>query len=182
MLNIVLLISLLAGAFTATPRHRGIINQKAPTWGVTEWYQLPQGKKSLDVTDFKGKVIYLFCFQSWCPGCHKYGFPTLKQVIGAFRDDPDVAIVTVQTTFEGYDYNSFSKARKTIEKYELKTPVGQSGTRGRPSILMRNYRTGGTPWIVIIDKKGVVRYNDFHIYPQMAIQLIQKLKKVPADS
>ena len=47
---------------------------------------------------------------------------------------------------------------------------------------MRQYRFGGTPWIVIIDKKGVVRYNDFHISVKDASKLINalKLEKVPA--
>ncbi len=31
---------------------RGIIDQQAPAWGVTEWVQLPAGKTSLDITDF----------------------------------------------------------------------------------------------------------------------------------
>ncbi|MCW8887337.1 MAG: hypothetical protein OQK12_19100 [Motiliproteus sp.] len=28
---------------------------------------------------------------------------------------------------------------------------------------MKDYRTGGTPWIVIIDSSGKVVFNDFHI-------------------
>ncbi|MDP6360864.1 MAG: hypothetical protein QF473_37475 [Planctomycetota bacterium] len=42
---------------------------------------------------------------------------------------------------------------------------------------MRNYRTGGTPWTIIIDRKGKVRYNDFHIQPAAAIRLFEELLK-----
>jgi hypothetical protein len=38
---------------------RGIEGIKAPTWNVGEWVQFPEGKTSLDVADFKGKVVYL---------------------------------------------------------------------------------------------------------------------------
>ena len=43
---------------------------------------------------------------------------------------------------------------------------------------MRNYRTGGTPWTIIIDKQKIVRFNDFHIAPEHAIAMIDQLKKV----
>ncbi len=156
---------------------RGILNQKAPSWGVSDWFQLPEGKKSLDIDDFTGKVVYLYCFQAWCPGCHKYGFPTLQEVIRAYKNDPEVAIVAVQTTFEGYAYNGLAQAKEMARKYKLKIAIGQSGSRKTPSKLMKNYRTGGTPWTVVIDKRGVVRYNDFHIDPKYAVFLIDYLKR-----
>ena len=67
--------------------------------------------------------------------------------------------------------------KKIAKQYELTIPVGQSGTPSARSKLMVNYRTGGTPWTVIIDRNGIVRYNDFHIHPQQAIKLIKNLKK-----
>lgn len=43
----------------------GILNQPAPEWGVAQWFHLPEDKTRLDIGDFKGKVVYLYCFQSW---------------------------------------------------------------------------------------------------------------------
>ncbi|MFQ5606067.1 MAG: peroxiredoxin family protein [bacterium] len=154
----------------------GILNQKAPSWEISDWYQLPAGKKSLDVTDFEGKVVYLYCFQSWCPGCHKYGFPTLQYVMRQFQDNEDVAFVAVQTTFEGYGFNSLKKAKEVAKKYRLKIPIGQDGKKGQFPKLMTHYRTGGTPWIIIIDKQGVVRFNYFYEQPEKLVQLISSLK------
>lgn len=37
----------------------------APTWGKTEWINLPQGKKTLDIEDYRGRVVYLALFQQW---------------------------------------------------------------------------------------------------------------------
>ena len=44
--------------FDAAAQRPGILYQPAPSWGVSEWFQLPAGKATLDVDDFKGKVIY----------------------------------------------------------------------------------------------------------------------------
>ena len=47
---------------------------------------------------------------------------------------------------------------------------------------MARYRTGGTPWTVIIDRKGVVRYNDFHANADTATQWVSTLLKEPGLS
>ena len=42
--------------------------------------------------------------------------------------------------------------------------------------MMRNYRTGGTPWTIIIDKQGVVRFNGFRIEAEDAIHVLAALR------
>jgi hypothetical protein len=44
---------------------------------------------------------------------------------------------------------------------------------------MATYRTGGTPWTIIIDRNGVVRFDDFHISPDRAETLIKRLEEEP---
>ena len=153
----------------------GILGKPAPSWIVDNWTNLPADAESINVSDYQGKVIYLYCFQSWCPGCHKYGFPTLQKLIAFYKDNKKVEFVAVQTTFEGYHTNTFESAKRTAKQYELDIPIGHSGTAGKRSQLMRDYRTGGTPWTVIIDQNGIVRYNDFHIKVAQAADLIDKL-------
>jgi hypothetical protein len=86
----------------------------------------------------------------------------------------------VQTVFEGYSSNSQEKLRPNQLKYELKIPMahaaGNPDTHQIPEI-MRQYRSGGTPWTVIIDPEGGVVYNDFHIQSHQAVALIKRLLK-----
>lgn len=161
----------------AQNRQLGILQQIAPPWNVTQWMQLPKDKSNLDVEDFKGKVVYLYCFQAWCPGCHSHGFPTLQKLAAHYKNDPEVAFVAIQTTFEGYSFNTFEKAHDIAAQYHLTMPIGQSGDDDRASSLMRHYRTGGTPWTILIDKQGVVRFNNFHVESSDAIRMIDVLKR-----
>ena len=148
---------------TRTKPKRGIVGQQAPKWETSKWIGLPAGKTSFDINDVKGKVTYLYFFQSWCPGCHQRGFPTLKALEEKFRDKKDVQFVAIQTTFEGHRTNTPDKLEVMSKRYNLKIPFGQSkGTSGTPKI-MREYRTGGTPWVIVIDKQGKVVFNDYHI-------------------
>lgn len=174
-------IALLAAAIlmpvmTASAQERGVLGKKAEAWGASDWIQLPEGKKDLNPADFKGKVLYLYCFQSWCPGCHSSGFPTLKKVSDHYQGKDDVAFVSIQTVFEGFSTNTPAKVPDMAKRYGFSFPMGHSGSPSKRSQVMNGYRTGGTPWVIIIDKEGIVRYNAFHIAPEKATELIEKLR------
>ena len=158
-----------------TQSERGVLGKKAPSLGVITWFNLPKGKDSVDIGDYEGKVVYLYGFQSWCPGCHKYGFPTLTKLIEHYKNNDEVTFVAVQTAFEGFGANTPQSAKETAERYNLTIPVGHSGSAGERSTVMQRYRTGGTPWTIIVDREGIVRYNDFHIAPDDAISMIDRL-------
>jgi len=162
----------------ASDNKGGITGQKAPAITVDQWVSLPEGAKAPTAKSLEGKVVYLYCFQSWCPGCHSSGFPTLQKVHSAFAKDPDVVCMAIQTAFEGFSKNTPQKAAAMAKKYKLESiPFGHSGSKAQRSAIMTGFKTRGTPWTIIIGKDGVVRYNAFHIKPDAAIELIKKLKK-----
>jgi len=147
-------------------QYLGIIGQTAPALVVDEWADVEGLNKSeFKLSDHDGEVVVLFFFQSWCPGCHSRGFPTLKKMIDKYKDKK-VAFAAIQTVFEGHDANTFATTEKTESEYGLGIPFGhasgESNPRGTPQ-LMADYKTGGTPWFVVIDQEGKVAYNDFHI-------------------
>ena len=43
----------------------GIMSQKAPELGVEQWVNLPDGKETIELADYAGKVVYLFSWQRW---------------------------------------------------------------------------------------------------------------------
>jgi hypothetical protein len=106
------------------------------------------------------------------------GFPTLKKLTETFKDNDQVTFLAVQTVFEGYGFNSDAKLRKNQQKWDLKIPMahapGNQQTHAVP-LIMRNYRSGGTPWTVIINQNGTVMYNHFHIEAEQAVVLIEQL-------
>ena len=154
----------------------GIQGRKAPVWNVAQWKNLPEGKASLDISDYVGKVVYLFFFQKQCYS-YEMGFPKLKRMAEHYKDTDDVAVVAVQTAFELFDKNTPEAAWKCAKSYKLTIPFGHDGQDGKPSRMFLDYRAGGTPWTVVIDQQGVVRANDFYIEPEKAIELIDRLRK-----
>jgi hypothetical protein len=43
-------------------------------------------------------------------------------------------------------------------------------------VFMDRYETGGTPWVIVIDKRGIVRYSDFQLHEDLAMSMIDRFK------
>ncbi|MEL6675456.1 MAG: redoxin domain-containing protein [Bacteroidota bacterium] len=155
----------------------GIAGQKAPELDSRIVWKDEEGKpmEAAQLAHHKGKHIVLFAFQSWCPGCHSRGFPALQKMVEAMKDQDSVAFMAIQTVFEGFQVNTAQKAWDEQTKYALGIPFGHDAgsedTAGRSS-LMYHYRTGGTPWFIIIDPENRVVFNDFHLNVDGAIEYL----------
>lgn len=165
---------LVAGALSALPVYRvaaqraryGIRGQQAPPLRVEWWIDAEGRAMSGPPSDLDGKWVFLKCFQSWCPGCHKHGFPTLKRVSDAFADETRFKALAVQTVFEGFDVNTRDKVHEIQQRYDLRIPIGHDAGNpdgDRMPRTVREYRTGGTPWIIIVDPSGIVVYNHWFL-------------------
>jgi len=169
--------SLLAGPAQAQDRNYGIEGYEAPELAIDYWIDADGKPSTFSVEESKGKWVFLKCFQNWCPGCHSSGFPTLKAFADEFHDHPKVAIAGIQTVFEGFNSNTQDDVRKLQLRYEL--PIVMGHDPGDPqgihtSDTMLKYRTGGTPWLILIDPNGVVAFNDFRVNAEKLIEYIHE--------
>jgi thiol-disulfide isomerase/thioredoxin len=170
----------IAGPFPAGPvwaqNHQyGIVGQLAPELSVGYWIDKEGEPSNFSIQGAKNKWVMLKCFQDWCPGCHSSGFPALKKFADAFWDHPDVAIAGIQTVFEGFSTNTRDDVRKLQLQYQLPIVMGHDPGNPdgdhRPS-TMKSFRTGGTPWIIVIAPDGRVVFNDFHVNVDRLIEYV----------
>jgi len=153
---------------------------KAPEFNVKNWIDADgYATAEIKLSDYKGKFKVVYCFQHWCPGCHSKGLPNLKQMVIALEGNNNVAFLAIQTVFEGYDANTYDKIIETQKKYDLKIPFGHdAGDDGKSrSNIMTNYKTGGTPWFILIDKNDNVVFADFHLNVDGAVEVINILSR-----
>ncbi len=151
---------------------------RAPEFNINQWIDANGNKTNpIELSDFKGKFKVVYCFQSWCPGCHSKGFPDLKKMVDALEGNENIAFLAIQTVFEGYEDNTYQKMVETQKQYELKIPFGHdAGDDGKSrSNVMINYKTGGTPWFILIDKHDNVVFADFRLKPDAAIEFLKTL-------
>jgi len=151
---------------------------RAPEFDVNQWIDAEGNEtEAIKLSDFKGKFKVVYCFQSWCTGCHSKGLPDLKKMVDALDGNKKIVFLAVQTVFEGHDSNTYEKMVETQKQYDLKIPFGHdAGNDGKSkSNIMTNYQIGGTPWFLFIDKHDNIVYSEFSLNPDAAIDFFKTL-------
>lgn len=154
-------------------------NSKAKEFDVQLWIDSDGNTiEPIRLSDLEGKFKVLYCFQSWCPGCHSKGLPDLKKMVAALENKEDIYFIAVQTVFEGFESNTYDKIGDIQKEYGLKIPFGHDAGNDNESVsnIMRNYKTGGTPWFIFIDKEDNVVFSDFHLNVDAAIQYLNAIE------
>ena len=84
-----------------------------------------------------------------------------KKLEDKFAKSKDVVLFHHQTVWEGQDVNTPERGPKETKKFGIEVPVGYDAhvDGARTSIMMHSFGTGGTPWTIVIDKKGIVKFN-----------------------
>jgi thiol-disulfide isomerase/thioredoxin len=122
------------------------------------------------------KILYFF--QDWCAGCHAHGFPTFVTLAEELRDK-GVGLAAIQTVFEGSEVNTFDRLRENQRRYGLRVPFGHavadSASADAVPAIMEAYRSGGTPWFVVIAPDGRVMYNGFRLDAESLVQTLRPL-------
>ncbi len=97
-----------------------------------------------------------------------------------YAEDDDVVLFHVQTVFEGASSNTPERGPREAKSHGITAPVGYDARvdGSRVSEIMHRYGTGGTPWTIVIDKKGIVRFSGFTAErAETLITLIDKLRE-----
>jgi thiol-disulfide isomerase/thioredoxin len=154
---------------------KGIQGAKAPPINISTWYQLPEGKKDLELTDYEGKVIVMLFFQHWCKASQERELPVLKNLVARYEGNDEIVFLAIQTAFEGFLDNTPDKLKVTAEKFELAIPFGHNIKAPEFPGISGTYKPRGTPWWVIIDRKGIVEYNGSILNEEEAVKGFRKL-------
>ncbi|BBB08697.1 peroxiredoxin family protein [Sphingopyxis sp. EG6] len=156
---------------------RGIAGLSAPSLDDIRWIDADGSERApLALSELGAGFKLLFFFQHWCRGCHAHGFPTLVALTRSLARSP-VGFAAVQTVFERADENGFERLRENQVKYELNIPFGHAAaTPGKhvPAV-MEAYRTGGTPWFVVIAPDGAVVHDGFELHADILAQTLSAL-------
>jgi len=105
--------------------------------------------QSVKLSDYRGKVVILNFWASWCPPC-KSEMPELDKAAQEFASGVDAVLLTVNLTDGSRE--TVDKARKYIadNKYSMTVLLD---TQGRAA---NAYSITGIPTTYIIDKQGVI--------------------------
>lgn len=151
--------------------------RRAPRWDIAEWLNGDGG----NVDSLRGKVIVIDFFQLWCPGCIAFSIPLMNQWEKDFAKEiaaGKLAFVSIHTVFEGHGYQTPKRLQRFIRDKKIRHPVGIDQHRAGSHVpeTMRRYGTRGTPEMAIVDKAGMIRFQEFGFFePETGSALIRQL-------
>ncbi|MCI5705825.1 MAG: AhpC/TSA family protein [Odoribacter sp.] len=109
-------------------------------------YPTPDGKKNLGPQDFKGKILVLDFWASWCGPCRQE-IPHLKEAYKAYHDK-GVEFFSVSIDKDGAAW------RKAMKEENMPWEQAQASKAGKD--VMKLYQFSGIPYILVLDKDGKI--------------------------
>lgn len=131
---------------------------KAPPLSVQKWLNTDH---DITLDSLKGQVVAIYAFQMLCPGCVENSIPQAKKVHAMFENH-DVQVLGLHTVFEHHSAMEEVSLNAFLHEYRVAFPVAidkpsNDIEAGPIPHTMRNYQTGGTPTLLLIDRAGNLR-------------------------
>ena len=129
------------------------------------------GGKQISTADWKGKVVVLDFWASWCPPCLE-ALPKVQALYEQYHDK-GLEIVGIDNDYEFADLKSFLAANRGLVWPQSFSPAGQN----KWNVLASKFQVDEIPTMYVIDRQGVLE----DISLSMPIDLIKKLVEAPVD-
>lgn len=111
--------------------------------------------KDVKLSDYKGKVVVLDFWATWCGPC-KASFPKMQGLVEKYKDK-DVQFLFVNTWEKGKDQEIYENVSKFIseKKYPFNVLLDNKAQ------VVENYKIDGIPTRIVIDKTGKILVSDY---------------------
>ena len=134
-----------------------------------EFYFADSDVKTQNIGQYRGKVVFLNIWASWCPPCIAE-MPSIEGIYRQFKDDEDVKFLLVSVD------ENFEDAKRFVESRELDLPIYHF--RGKDSDIFSGARIPTTYVLtpsgkIAMVKEGMAKYDT----PEFA-DYINELKKL----
>jgi hypothetical protein len=132
---------------------------EAPELAVNCWFNTD---RPLNLVGLRGRVVALVAFQALCPQSVAVAIPQAIRMYETFEPN-DVAVIGLHATFEHHEAYTHATLKAFIQEHRLKFPIALDSAKAAGPIpqTMDLYNMRGTPSLVLIDRRGLIRKHAF---------------------
>lgn len=143
----------------------------APELHVQSWLNT---EAPLNLSDLRGRVIVIHAFQILCQGCIHYAIPQMSRLHQKFSGGGDIVVIGLHSVFENHDAMNPVALKTFVQDNKLTFPIGVDSPRKGMSIpqTMASYDMQGTPTLILIDRKGYLRFQHFGIVDDLYLGVV----------
>jgi thiol-disulfide isomerase/thioredoxin len=105
--------------------------------------------KTLNISDFKGKVVYMDIWATWCGPCIRE-MPFLEALVQKYRSDDDVVILSISVDEDEAAWRSFLKSKQGTSSLQLFEPENLNAE------WVNYFRINSIPRFILVDKNGMI--------------------------
>lgn len=129
-----------------------VLNRQAP-----EFHLKDIEGKVVSLSDFKGKVVVLDFWATWCVPCQQ-SFPAMEKALNHFALNKDVVFLFIDTRETSPGFQKIVKAQMEKNQYDFHVVFDETGPAGLQNKQYLAYGMPGIPTKFIIDANGIIRY------------------------
>lgn len=130
-----------------------IINEPAPEFTVND-----VNGKEVSLSDFKGKVIIVDFWATWCGPCKK-SFPAMQLAVNKYKGDPEVKFLFIHTWESSKTPLQDAQTFIADNNYSFDLYIDPKNDTGKSNKAVDMFGVKGIPQKFIIDGKGNIRFN-----------------------
>jgi len=128
--------------------------------------------RTISLSDYKGKVLFLNFWATWCPPCRA----EIPDFIEAYKENKDRGLEILGISV---DTKGKAAVSEFVEKYKINYPVVLE-SRSKTQKLIEDYQPGQfIPATIIIDKQGLIRHK--HVGQMDKSQLLGYFQKYAGE-
>lgn len=99
----------------------------------------------INVSELKGKVVFMNFWASWCPPC-RAEFPSVQKFYEKYKSNPDIVFLTINLDDDSAAGKAYLKQKGFTVPFI--TPA---------SSIPREIYDGSLPTTIVLDKRGAIR-------------------------
>ena len=117
--------------------------------------------KPISLSDYKGKVVFIDFWATWCPPC-RLSIPYVEKLYEQYKDNEDFVVLGINLQESKEDITKFMKKQK------MNYPILLSDKK-----VISNYKIASIPRFFLIDRNGEI-YNKYVGFAPGVEELWQK--------